>query len=424
MRTLFVGLVCWLAAALLGTPAALGAGAGGSGTVALDYWHFYSGVIGDLHNELVDEFNATHPHIHVRSIYGGSAWTMRDKLFTALAAGGGPDVASIDQFWIAQLADEGLVVPVEPLAVNDPDFDAADILPVFWETGQYDGKLLAAPFVASNVLLFYNVDLMESLGLSENDVPTRWDDLLALGDRLPLDDPGFQRRTWVLDVPTTMQTGVVYYFLITLWQHGGELFTPDMKAVAFDSDAGRETLELWRRLIDTGLLDLKRPDKAWESGRSLFHIASSARFTSIYKDLPFNVGVAPLPRARFRATGIGGRNLAIFSREEEKIEAAWTFIKWMTSADVNRRWSERTGYSPLRRSTFSSDEFQRFLEADPRVEVALKEMLYARSRPNIEPYGDVSRILGEAVEEALYLNLDPAEALADAAKRANARLAQ
>ena len=120
---------------------------------------------------------------------------------------------------------------------------------------------------------------------------------------------------WVLDVPTTAQTGVVYYFLISLWQHGGDLFSNDYQRVTFHTDRGVKTLSLWQRMTDEGIVDLHRPDFAFESGQALFQFSSSARIPSTYKDLPFRFGVAPLPAADFRATGIGGRNLAIVTTD-------------------------------------------------------------------------------------------------------------
>src|SRR5690625_1654267 len=91
--------------------------------VELEYWHFYSGRIGEMHSQLVAEFNELHPHIRVRPVFGGTPWTMRDKLMAALVAQAGPDVASIDQFWISELAVGGHVVPVEDFIAGSTDFD-------------------------------------------------------------------------------------------------------------------------------------------------------------------------------------------------------------------------------------------------------------------------------------------------------------
>jgi len=384
--------------------------------VELEYWHFYSGLIGEVHASLVEEFNREHPHIRVNEVYSGSEWTMRDKLLAALSAGSGPDVAGIDQFWISQLAAGGHVVPVDEFIAATPGFDVTDVFPVYWETGRYNGRIWSMPFAISNAVMYYNKDLLAAVGLTEEDVPRTWDELLRLAETNA--DEWRRRGIWVLDAPTTAQTGVVYYFLITVWQHGGDMYTPELDRVAFDSEAGRRALALWQRLVETGILDLKRPDRTFESGRALFQLSSSARILSSYAQLPFEWGVAPIPYADRRATGIGGRNLAILTRDPAKQAAAWTFIQWMTGAETNLRFSAATGYSPLRQSGYSSAAFQELLSANPDVERALHEMIYARPRPNVPSYSDASRVLGEAVERVLYTGGD-ARALDEAAREAN-----
>ncbi len=393
--------------------------------VTLQYWHAYSGRIGDMHEQLVAEFNRTHADVQVSSVFGGSLWTMRDKLVAALTAGAGPDVANIDQFWLPELASGGYVVLLEDLFAATPNFDVGDVFPEHWETARYRGKVWAMPFAVSNVVLYYNRGLLDFLGASEEDVPRTWRELVAFGARA-LDEAKKTKGRgplWVLDVPTTAQTGVVYYFIITLWQRGGELFAPDLARVAFDSQEGVETLAFWQELVRAGIIDLKRPDRVFESGRAILQLASCAHMRATYAELPFEFGVAPLPADRFRATGIGGRSLVILADDDAaRQQAAWSFVQWMTASDTSRRWSEATGYIPLRRSTYSSEAYQRLLADDPRLQVPIDEMRWARHRPNIAAYDEISRILGEAVEAALYRQSDPAAVLGTAAEKANAVL--
>ena len=72
----------------------------------------FGGALAVKHQALVDEFNRSHPDVKVNAAYAGSLWSMRDKLLLALAAGAGPDVANIDQYWLPALADGGYAVPL------------------------------------------------------------------------------------------------------------------------------------------------------------------------------------------------------------------------------------------------------------------------------------------------------------------------
>lgn len=388
----------------------------GAETIRLEYWHHYGGEFGQVQEELVKEFNAAHPHITVEPQYAGTAWTARDKLFVALAGGGGPDISLIDQFWAAQLADAGFLQKMEDFFPGD--FDRDDILDVMWETATYDGVVWTMPSAASNLVLYYNKDLFRAAGLDPEQPPTTWDELLQIGRALTRDSDGDGRiDQWGLDMPLLANTGNVYPWIAFLWQAGGELFNEDNTRAAFNSEEGIATLAYWQELLEEGVITLSPPANGWDMGVFGMQLASSARLNLYATTLPFEFGVAPMPHADVRVTGLGGNNIAIFTEDPAKQQAAWTFVEWLTSPEVNSRWAVESGYAPLRHSVMNSPEFQRHLQDEPRAVVGVEEMKWARPRPNIPAYADASRELGLAIEHALFGQEDPARAL-QAAERA------
>lgn len=388
----------------------------GAQPITLEYWHHYGGTFGQVQEELVREFNDAHPHIVVQPQYAGTAWTARDKLFVALAGGGGPDIGLIDQFWASQLADAGFLQKMEDFLPED--FDRDDILDVMWETASYDGTIWTMPSAASNLVLYYNKDAFRAAGLDPENPPTTWDELLEVGRALTRDTDGDGRiDQWGLDMPLLANTGNVYPWIAFLWQAGGELFNEDYTRAAFNSDEGIATLAFWQQLLADGVITLTPPANGWDMGAFGMQIASSARLNLYASTLPFEFGVAPVPYSNVRVTGLGGNNIAIFTKDRAKQQAAWTFVEWLTSPEVNGRWAAESGYAPLRHSVMNSPEFQRHLLEEPRAAVGVEEMQWARPRPNIPAYADASRELGVAIEHALFRQEDPARAL-QAAERA------
>ena len=67
----------------------------------------------------------------------------------------------------------------------------------------------------------------------------------------------------------------------------------------------------------------------------------------------------------------------------------------------------------------TSQAYQQYLEDEPHMQVVISQSDYARARPNTVSYADLSRILGVAVEEALYGNMNPGPILDQAVKEAN-----
>ena len=386
-------------------------------TVNIDYWHFYGGEFGRLHDELVAEFNATHPDIQVQSQYIGSPWTGRDKLLTAIAAGSPPDVALVDDYWIPQLAATGNIIKLGDY------IDAAtraDIFPLFWESASYEGEIWAMPYAASNLVLYYNKDLFAQAGLDPDVPPRTWEDLVEYATKLTKDlDGDGQVDQWGLMMPTQAMKGVIYYYIPFLWQNGGELFNEDYTECIVDSTAGVEALQFLQDLVYRyKVMPAAPPQYGFRSGVVAMTIASCARLNITYKPaVEFELGVAPLPMNKRRITVSGGKLFVAFN--EGKIDAILEFINWMTNRENNTSWSISTGYIPLRRSVVQSREFQDYLFENPGAVASVEQIIYTRPRPNIAAYGDISRVIGMAVEAALVGNQDPATVLSSAVPEAN-----
>jgi ABC-type glycerol-3-phosphate transport system substrate-binding protein len=414
---LIVILVLVLAAcgAEQGDGARVGAVDGDATPIQLTLWHAYGGAFGEQFETLVDAFNQAHPDIHVQPSYGGSLWTMRDKLFTAVSGGAAPDLAQIDQFWSSELAEAGAIVRIEDWFGG---FDRDDVWPLAWDTATYNGEIWSMPFSLSNIVLYYNRALFRDADLDPDDPPATWERLAATAAALTADTDGDgQTDRWGLSFPLRASQGVVYYWFAFLWQAGGEIFSEDFAASRFQEMPGVAALAFWQSMVEAGSIPLAPPEDGFEKGQIGMTLASTARLSRYALALGEDLGVAPLAAgAAGKATGVGGANLAIMADCGDK-QAAWTFVQSMTSPEVNLRWSTGTGYLPLRRSVVASEAYQQYLVDEPRARVILEQMSIARARPNIPQYAAASREMGLVVEEALFTGVDPAAALAGAAEK-------
>lgn len=394
------------------------------GVTRLTLWHAYGGALGKSFEALVQEFNQAHPAIQIEPSYGGTLFTMREKLVAAIAARSAPDIAQIDQFWSSELADAGAIVSLDDFLANDPALNRADIWDKAWQTASYQGKLWSMPFALSNIALYYNKALFQQAGLDPNQPPVTWEMLAAAARQLTLDaDKNGTPEQWGLTVPLKANEGNVYYWLAFLWQNNGAIFSADGKAVRFDDAAGAEALQFWVDLAKKDhALPLAPPDNGFEEGKVGMTIASTARLAALLKALgPDNLGMAPLPAHKQAATGVGGANLAILSGARDQ-QAAWEFIRWMTSPEINLKWSIASGYLPLRQSVVQSPAYQAYLKQTPQAQVILDQMAVAIVRPNVPAYTPVSREIGLAIEAALFTDVSAQAALNAAAVRSAAAL--
>ncbi|MFQ5795030.1 MAG: ABC transporter substrate-binding protein [Candidatus Bipolaricaulia bacterium] len=415
MRTLSA-LLFWVVMAVL-----LGVGVFAQEPVVLiNYWHSYGGEFGKAHEALIERFNREHPGIQVRYSYNGSPFTMRDKLLVAIATETAPDAVAIEDYWTPQLAAADAIVKPGDLSAGTAALD--DLFPPFLESARYAGEVWAVPYAASSLVLYYNKDLFREVGLDPEAPPHTWEELVQIGKRLTVDRDGDGRiDRWGLSFPLTTQRGVVYYWIPFLWQGGGELFNVDYTETRFASSAGVRALQFWMDLIyKHEIVPLSPPPGGFESGTVAMVLASSARLNIIYKPrVPFELGVAPLPRGRYQSTILGGKHLAILTRDRTKQEAAWTFVRWMTDTERSLEWSMTTGYMSPRSSVIASERFRTYLDEEPRAGVSIDGISYTRPRPNTPAYTDVSRVLAMAIERALFGRENPQQVLEEAARESD-----
>ena len=87
--------------------------------VQLQFWHGQSQSQQDALNKLIDQFNTSHPDIHVTATYQGTYTDLYKKVTAAVAAGSPPDLAIAYQNDVANYINAGAVIPLDDL-MSDP----------------------------------------------------------------------------------------------------------------------------------------------------------------------------------------------------------------------------------------------------------------------------------------------------------------
>jgi ABC-type glycerol-3-phosphate transport system substrate-binding protein len=384
--------------------------------VTLVLWHSYSGARAQLFDTLVKEWNKANPSINVKPEYGGSLWSMRDKLLTAIGGGAGPNLAEIDSYWTPIFAKPGSLVNLEPFMAADKSFNKADLARASLQSTQYQGASYSVPFNLSTIVMYYNKGLFKAAGLDPNKAPADWAELVASAQKLTVDKNGDgapdQRG---ITFPNSANTGAVWYWLAFFWQQEGKLFNDALNSGAFNSEAGVAATNLWRQLAREKLMSLSPGSADFEAELAAMELSSSS-VLGRYRDNMGNArfGLSALPKGKAAATVTGGGNMAMFSNCPDK-KAGWAVLSWLNSTQINKRWALSTGSIPVRQSVIETPEYSDYLLSDPKGSIMMSTLKDAYIRPNIPEYGDASRIIAMAVEEAVFKDQDP-KPLLDKAK--------
>ena len=98
---------------------------------------------------------------------------------------------------------------------------------------------------------------------------------------------------------------------------------------------------------------------------SVLH-TSSLYNTYVDRCKDFEVGMAWFPASDTRKQEIGGCVLLIPAKNDQQTKnAAWQFLSYLCSKEVNMKWAEGTGYMPTRKSVLETEEGKAFLAKKP-----------------------------------------------------------
>jgi ABC-type glycerol-3-phosphate transport system substrate-binding protein len=425
-------------AAALALLVAAGCG-GGSGSedgrTTIEFWHSFVSATRPALAALIEEFEADHPDIRVRAQYVPTGDGLIQKLVAAVGSGKPPDIAWVHSDFLDKLVLARAIWPMSRF-IDGPDGyseeEMADFFPQVLQNASWRDTLYALPMEATSLGLMVNRDLFRKVGLDPDRPPATWGELREYARMLTIDDDGDGRpETHGFFVPAFPASGSLNIWMVLqwtpfLWQAGGFVISEDQSEVLFDSEAGVAALTLWRDIhAELGLEKASLTHDLGFASQRLAMVLDGPWSLPRYRDVTdFEWGVAPLPAGPAGpATYLAGEHLAIF-RKSEKEDAAWTFARWVTSPEVQARFSIASGYLPVRRSTLDLPEYVAYLETDPPMRAFVEQMAVARARRPID-FGqiEINRNIATAIERALIGHEDPALTLREAADASDAVLA-
>jgi sn-glycerol 3-phosphate transport system substrate-binding protein len=126
-----------------------------------------------------------------------------------------------------------------------------------------------------------------------------------------------------------------------------------------------------------------------------------------------------LPEHKKRGAPTSGGNIYLFNGvAPEKQEAAFQFIKWLTSAEQSAEWSIKTGYIAPRDDAWDTDAMKAYVKEFPGAAVPREQIPYMVPELSTHENQRVSRVIDDGIEAALTGAKAPAQALADAQQEA------
>ncbi|SDJ36471.1 sugar ABC transporter substrate-binding protein [Nonomuraea jiangxiensis] len=273
------------------------------------------------------------------------AQDLTQQLGQAFAGDSPPDVFYVDAIRFADYASVGAL---EPYAgkISSPD----DFYPTLRTAFTYNGTFYCAPKDFSTLALIVNQDLWAKAGLGDSDVPTTWEQLTSVSEKI--------KAAGITPLALGDTRDRVGAFMV---QAGGWITSPDGKQATADSPQNLAALDYVRTLLAGKLaqypsqLDAGWSGEAFGAGKVAMTIEGNWIKGALKADYPdvkyaaYELPAGPKGKGSLSFTTCWG--IAAKSRHKEQ---AISFVEAMTKADQQMAFARAFGVMPSRQSARST----------------------------------------------------------------------
>ena len=402
--------------------------------VEIDWWHNFTGRLGELLAEQVKDFNASQNEYEIVATVKGNYSETLNAGIAAFRAGEQPQALTVYEVGTATMMNAGgAIKPVYELMAEagvqfNPDSYLASV------AGYYttpDGKMLSLPYNSSTPVLWVNRDLLKKAGLN----------------------PDMDLSTWekVGDALDRLKAGGISCPFTTAWQswiHLENLSAYHDTPFASESNGfeGLDTELSFNGPVQIAHIDAigkwakegkffyagRRNEGGanFRSGECALFTESSAGYAGIKAEAKFDFEIRPLPywasvSGAPRNTIIGGASIwALSGATSEQYKGLAKFMAFLSTPAVQAAWHQNTGYLPITYSAYDKTKADGFYRKNPGTDIAVIQMTGKKPSANskglrLGSFDQIRALIDEELEAVWSGDKTAKVALDSAVKRGN-----
>ncbi len=388
----------------------LGVGADALQGVTVNLWHGFGGSEATLINQLAAEFNLSNPWgITVNPVSQQNFSILFDQVNQSVKTSTPPDlVIGLSEHAISW-DEAGLVVDASGYLINPefglPPADLADIPAVFLAQDEQAGKRVGFPMLRSARVIFYNQTWAKELGF--NSPPKTADEFRQQACaanafwKSDLDESNDGFGGWVVDGDPYTAYGWFTAFKSSLYENG---------EYHIENAESLQALTFLKELKDDGCAWVSTSSSNYESlvnHKALFltgNLADINEQTNTFRSLSSTETwtVIPFPAEKQVVPTYGPAYILIKSSQARQL-AAWLFVRWMSSPEIQARLIEETGYLPVRSSALELVPASH--QKNPQWSAASRLINQMKMHPQSAAWRNARLIVGDGFLYVFRLNL-------------------
>ncbi|MFC0230528.1 ABC transporter substrate-binding protein [Bhargavaea ullalensis] len=396
------------------------------GKVEIEFWHAMSGSGQESLDNIVAGFNDSQDDYNVKAEFQGSYEELLTKLRSIGGTKDAPAIMQVFEIGTKYMIDSGYIEPMQKF-IDDDGYDLDQLEENILNYYRVDGELYSMPFNSSTPVMIYNKDAFKEAGLDPEKAPETFGDVIDAAAKLKTDSMyGFSMLTygWFFEELVATQGGLYVN------EENGR--SGDATEAVFNGAEGLNVFNFLNEMNQAGTFgnfgtnwdDIRA---AFSSEKVAMYMDSSAGVANAINNSPFDVGVAYIPHAdevERNGVVIGGASLWMskgIADEEQK--AAWEFMKYLATPEVQAQWHLDTGYFAINPDAYEEDIVKEKWEEYPQFQVTVEQL--QDTKPSVATQGALISVFPESRQqivtalENLYQGGDPQKVLDEAAEGTN-----
>jgi len=350
-------------------------------SVTITLWSGLSGPDQTGFKKIIDGFNASQSAVNLN--YDQNSFNgYGQKLATALSAGKGPNIWTLDAAGSATYMSQGQMAPVDNLIKNSKVLKPSNFAKTNWNAYKYKGKQLLIPLDVVPLMMYYNKALLKKAGFSKPVVSGGLSKIVAAAKKLT---KGSNQYGMVIPTDWPMQ----FLWPTVYAQFGGTAFNTKTNSSNYNSKAAVQALTTLHDLIYKYNLGPKQyavdqDIKMLANGSAAQIFDGSWQITNTtLATLGKNFGVSVVPQfGPKKRVFIGDTGFALYKKNSTaENQAAIKFIEYYETHSIEMA---KVGDVPVYQPVIKSAAFKKL----GGVVEAAKELKYGYYNPPIPNYDD------------------------------------
>jgi ABC-type glycerol-3-phosphate transport system substrate-binding protein len=400
--TLTAGSIVAITSSLvaLAVPTMVQAAPSSSTVTTITFWVSHSGALETAVTNEVNQFNKSHPNIHVQQINED----ITTKGVASFYAHKAPNVADIDTESAQPFIDAGALMDLKAFINSKSGLTAKqikqDYYPAIWHRMQTQGGKNQYFMPIENqpeMAIYYNADLFKKAHITA--APKTWAQVEADGAKISALGGNYHGIEW---------TPLIRQYWAMVMDFGGKVFTNNQETRFNLNNAGAsKALQFLKTMVDNKDMVLTQGydyQLDFGTGHVGMLIDSSAGYTydagSAGGKFPVLAGSAPVGPSGRAYNYEKGDSLVMFNEgTSAQQQAAWEFINYMTDPSINTYWNEQTNYVPT--GPAGDKMIQKFYKKNPNFAASFSDPNSWITEPPVPNFGAVITPMESELDKAL-----------------------